>query len=372
MGKKVLAAALCATALAVGAAVAQASVSPSNFKAVPTSGLPYTPPASILQTTRLSGKPPRGKTIGYVASSAPLYSFLESQLAKAAAVVGWKVKPFFYTTSAATAVQSAVSAHVSAILGISLVKQTIAPQLAAAKAAHIPVFNQGTPESSEPKQLYYTTAQDNDHNVELGMAWIAKNSGGKANIVVFNLPSIPFFTRSVQVEQDEIKAVCPHCTLSIDNISITDFVAGKMGADSAAYLQAHPNVTYAAYQFGDMVNGVVPVLSSAGLVPKVKVVCLDASNEEVLQGIANHQVAMGISAATASQAYWQIDYLSAYFLKDGIGPQAATFANSTNPELSSTSWIIDKASVAAQYDHMTYGWPGPKNYQNQFRKLWHE
>jgi ABC-type sugar transport system substrate-binding protein len=309
---------------------------------------------------------------------APIYQYYISNAKIAAAKLGWTIKPFVYQTSATGAMQAAISSKVSAIWGVSLVKQSIAPQLAAAKAAGIPVFNMGTPEASQPSNLYFTMSHDNDEIVHEMTDWIINDSKGTANIALVDLPEIPYFVPSTNEMKATLKSSCPKCTFNDVPISLQDFAAGKVSSDVAAFLQSHPGITYLAFQYGDLMAGVLPPLKAAGLLTHLKVICVDAGTTPVLKGLIAGQVAASGVSGDQVVPWWAMDFIARYFehmnLKTSFDPTASGInpgANGEGAQIASPRWIVDNAATAQPMANNVYGYAGPPNFQAQFEKLWH-
>lgn len=308
---------LCGAALIAGCgndnsdSNSSADAESSSFKQLPDP--PTSPPTTLSVTEPMKAKPESGKTIGMVVGPAPIYQYYIKQAKIAAKELGWTIRPFVYSTSAAGAVQGAIGAKVDAIYGVSLVREALKSQLESARKAGIPVFNQGTPEASEPDKLYFTTSHNNLEIVEDVADWIINDSKGKANVALFDLPEIPYFKPSTDKMRSRLEQACPDCKFEEVKVTLQDFSTGKIPAQTASYLQSHPDVDYVAYQYGDMMVSILPPLKSAGLLDKVKIICVDAGTKQVLQGIIDGDVAASGVAPNEATPWWGMDYMARFF-----------------------------------------------------------
>jgi ribose transport system substrate-binding protein len=170
-----------------------------------------------------------GKTYWMItlSSAVPTVAEFAAGFKTAAAALGAKVVVFDGKGSPTVwsqGVEAAIAAHASGIVLSALTASAIAPALAQAGAAHIPVINaeSGAP---YPPFLPGVTASVSQDGTTLG-SWLADAALDSTHC---NLHAIYPFTPDVQINneiftsmQSETKKLCPACTIKIMDINSPD------------------------------------------------------------------------------------------------------------------------------------------------------
>jgi ribose transport system substrate-binding protein len=350
-----------------GDSASSGSTGDASFKAV---AAPETAePKGLLLTEPLSKVPPKGKTIGYVAGSLPLYSYYAKTLKTAAAKLGWNVKTFMSADPAAGVTQ-AVNAKVDYIWGQSLTKQQIVTPLKAAKAAKIPFINLGVPEGDDPALGYMTTSRNNVARSEHMIDWIVNDSKGKATIALFTIRSLPYFDPAEKAMKARLKQQCPSCKIKVVDVTLNELATSGVPAKAVSTLQSNPDTTYAAFAYGDMMINVANTVKAAGLLDKTKLVCVDSVTTSLLKEIEKGDVAASGVAPNAATPWWMVDVLA----RMSVGDDYQVSLRATPPEGESTipvkDWIVAGPEAAKATPRDEYGWNGPNGFGEEFAKLW--
>jgi ribose transport system substrate-binding protein len=328
-------------------------------------------PTEISVSEPLKKTPASGKTIGIVTAQAPLYAYLGKEFTKAVGTLGWKTKTFNYTTNPATAVSAALAANVDAIYGISLVEETIKPQLEEAKKAGIPVFTQGSPEPTNEATDFYTWNHNNDEEIEQSSWWILQDAAGEENLKIgyVDLPAIPYFKRSFEKLGDDIGEYCESCSVEQIGVTPEQLEGGKVASVVAAYLQNNPDTNYVVFGYGDLMTGVVPQLKAAGVTSSTKLFCGGANGQEVMELVANNEIAGAVAGPTAAQTWLATYIIGRFFNGEKLSPPISLEMEEPGVNLPAKIWVPD-AEQAAEFGTKEFGWEGPQGYEKKFEELW--
>lgn len=377
----VLATACVAAASACGSSSTSATSSPpakASVAATDSSGVAAakaaiatlgTEPVNIPATVSLPRAPKKGIKVAFLTCSAAACSLLNPGFIAAAKALGWS--PTVITYNFATpgqAVQQAIDGGYKYIATTSITLNTITPQVQEAKAKGIALFGAYTGDTPEgAKNGLYGVAQNGAGDVKTGamMAdWIIANSGGHANVVYVDIPIYPSLVGQGQGAQSEFAKLCPACTFATLPVSVTQLGAGQVPAAIVSYLQAHPSVNSLYLSFQDLDAGVAAALRSAGLASKVKIVGTEGQTAQ-LHEVVSGQEAMW-SILPEPYVMWEVvDWMARQ--SEGVLTPAALAATDQG-----VAFIVDTpAAASAQLTANGGTWPGPTNYQSEFKKLWH-
>ena len=106
-----------------------------------------------------------------------------------------------------------------------------------------------------------------------------KESGGKANVVVYEDDEYPSSVASLRGFVDVIKQ-CPGCKVS-DIVKMTASQVGSVGQMVVGYLQAHPDVDWVYAPYDPAAAVMVNAIVQAGLQDKVKLVSIVGSAQNI-------------------------------------------------------------------------------------------
>jgi ribose transport system substrate-binding protein len=328
-----------------------------------------TEPASIPATAPLPRAPQKGIKVAFLTCSAAACSLLNPGFTAAAKALGWD--PTVITYNSATpgqAVQQAINAGYKYIATTSITLSTITPQVQQAKAHGVALFGAYTDDTpSGTSNGLYGVAQNGAGDLRTGamMAdWLIGNSGGQANVVYVSIPLFPSLVGQGQGAQAELAKLCPGCAFATLPVSVTQLGAGQVPAAIVAYLRSHPSVNYLYLSFQDLDAGVAAAIKAAGLSGKVKIVGTEGQASQ-LQEVVNGQELMWSVLPEPYVMWVVVDWMAR--LSEGVLTPASLSATDEG-----VAFIVDTpAKATAQLSANGGNWPGPTNYQSQFKQLWH-
>jgi ribose transport system substrate-binding protein len=207
---------------------------------------------------------------------------IEDGLAKIAKQVGFRFVD--YTNSGQVSqyvagMNLAISEHASLIdLSAGLNPADIAPQIAQAKAAGIPVVSSdayGLTQESPPI-LSGTVKVPYAEAAQLQADWITVQSKGKGDTLIISSNDVPASSYGVAAMENEFKKACPECKSDTINIPVSQW-ATETQTQVAAFLVAHPNVDYIAPVYDSQSQYIIPAIQTSGRVGKVKIVTYDGT-----------------------------------------------------------------------------------------------
>lgn len=326
-------------------------------------------PTDIPIKTALPKAPETGIKVAFLSCSAAACSLLNPGFEAAAKALGWQPKVITYDSAQpGQALQQAIDAGYKYIATTSITLNTITPQVREAQSKGIALFGAYTGDKPEGKTNgLYGVAQNFDASVKSGKliaAWTIVNSNSNAHALYVDLPIYPTLEAQGQAAQAEYKADCQACSFDKLGLSVTQLGAGQGPSAIVTYLKSHPAINYLYMSFQDLDNGVAAALKGAGLAGKVKIVGTEAQTSQLKAMVAGSETAW--SVLPEPYVMWTVvDWMARQ--SEGVLNQAALDATA-----SGVQFLVDTPAAAAQQLAENGGeWPGPKNYQAQFKALWH-
>jgi ribose transport system substrate-binding protein len=325
-------------------------------------------PTQIPISTKLPHAPEKGVKVAFLSCSAAACSLLNPGFEAAAKALGWQPKVITYDSAQpGQALQQAIDAGYKYIATTSITLNTITPQVQQAKAKGIALFGAYTGDTPQGKSNgLYGVAQNFDAsaaNGKLMAAWMIVNSNSNAHALYVDLPLYPTLVAQGKASEAEFKTDCPSCSLDTLGLSVTQLGAGQGPSAIVAYLKSHPDINYVYLSFQDLDNGVAAALKGAGLAGKVKIIGVEGQTSQLKSVIAGAETAWSI----LPQPYvmWVVvDWMAR--LSEGVLDQAALDATASGMQ-----FMVDTPAAARQQLQENGGeWPGPNDYQNQFKALW--
>jgi ribose transport system substrate-binding protein len=322
------------------------------------------PSATIGSYKPLSKTPPKGKKIYFLQCSQPVCTAFYTGLKPAVAALGWTVTghPFTQTPEGIqTAVQAAIDAKPDGIFFTGISPTLLTKQLAAAKAAKIPIvagFDIASPSGPIIQMLGGSKTVAAAANSVAD--YVVADSGGKAKILAFSISAYTILNLNTSAFGKEVKRLCPGCSIRVDNVQVTD-VGTKIPATVVSELQRDPSITYLAFAFGDMPLGVNAALKAAGLDKKVKIVSYGSASPTVIHDISTGKMAASDAWSILFNSWQAVDAFARYFVGDPV-PAAP----------SEQPMLITSANAKSQFKgDANWEFGGPPNYTAAFKKLWH-
>jgi ribose transport system substrate-binding protein len=290
--------------VAAGAGTAAATKAVAAARAVPT----WVAPGPAIDPTKL-----KGKTIFVIPISESTYETqLENAEKKAAAMVGVTLK--FYPNQGAVAdwvkgMNAGIAAKPDAIfLESAPDPRQLAPQLEAAKAAHIPVFSShenDITDSNPPscigcEHLDAVVKAPFSEGGKLAADWAISDSGGKADVLIVALQGLNAADSMLKGAQAEYKTNCPKCKVKIVKLALTDISNGAITAVSTALTQ-DPNIKYINPQFDLLIPGTLASMQVSNRSSGIKVLSYNGTTPGLAE-VANSK--SSVSADVAEPVEW--------------------------------------------------------------------
>lgn len=162
--------------------------------------------------------------------------------------------------------------------------RALQPQIAAAKAAGIPVIvmhfhDNGDPLPPSCQGCVGVTATVTAPFYEAGKAaadWMIKDSGGKADVLIVGGSDVVPSPGTIDTMTKEFKDHCPGCTTTVTNIPAADWNTKAQGVVQSQ-LQSHPKVNYVYVLYDAMVAGAIPAVQTLAKTGQVKIASYNGS-----------------------------------------------------------------------------------------------
>ena len=321
-------------------------------------------PTTIGITNKLTAVPPTNKFIVISESPQPVTHVKNLAFVAAAKLFGWRTQVLVQGTGpedAGKTLTQAISLKPDAILISGASLPSLAPQLAAAKSANIPVLAETV---TDPlTQSVFDNTIDGPPQVEnvakLMANYAVAKSNGNVHAVVFNLPVYGVLTTYTKTFQSTVMSLCPSCSVKEQDLQLTDFA--KMGSIAVSAMQRDTKINFLIFTIGDLTVGVPAALKAAGLDKKVTLAGETPTQENLADLKAGADEAWtGFSAPILG--YRDADMMARYFNKEPLTPGGDALILPTQ--------IITKDNVAGIVVDSTGYYQGVTDFQSQFKTLW--
>jgi ribose transport system substrate-binding protein len=253
--------------------MASSSATPSNLVYVNAEIAKFKKiPAFTFKAPAFKARAGKGKTIFTIpiASYIPYITQTDQRMEKVAKKYGYKWIEFAnqgQPSEWATGVQQAIQQKVDLIvLQGAPPPQLLVPQLAAAKAAGIPVLLTHIIDPSEPVPAGVTLAVPAPFKkaARLEADWTIKKTKGKANVLIITSNEVLPTTGIKKALANEYRKRCGStCTYKFVNVPVSDW-ATKIGTEVQSALQADPTINYIIPIYDSMAGFVLPAVKTAG------------------------------------------------------------------------------------------------------------
>lgn len=184
-------------------------------------------------------------------------------------------------------IQTAISQHVDLIiLANAPDPRALQPQLAAAKAAGIPVVvthfyddSSVKPPACEGCAAGVTALETAPFNTaaELLADWVILRAKGNVDALIPIVGGVIPSPGMQSAIQHEFATYCPKCTYKFINIPLADFASSKLGTDIQASVSGDPKVNWIIDQLDSMEPATLTAINTAGRSGKINVVGYNGS-----------------------------------------------------------------------------------------------
>jgi len=315
-------------------------------------------------TKPLTGKPPK-KKIAWLECELESCPYITVGMKAATQALGWDLQVISSKSGdPGPAMQQAIDNGVDFIASSGEAPALYKEQAAAAKAKGIKILScyDTTPPDPANSNIY-TQCGDQTFVQKTGplMAdWAIVDSGGKANVLIVNIPDFAVLQSEVAAYKAEMKKNCADCTVDELDVSIDDLVGGKVPAAVASKLQSNPKLNYVFNTFGSLPAGLTASLKSAGLLDKVKVYGQDFSKFDLDEIAAGTMHAW--SADPKAYAGWlMVDAAARLALGMPLDEERAAAPLPT--------FLVQDPATAKKISDAGGDW-NPPNMDQSFKKLW--
>jgi ABC-type sugar transport system substrate-binding protein len=346
-----------ANATATAAATTSSCVAAANAFLKPWDSLPTSLSSAY---TPLTSKPaPGGTVIQLVNGTIPSDGQSFQQLSIAAHTIGWTAKDIIFDGTVAdlnTKFEQAVSDKPTAIALSGWPPAELERPLAAAKAAGVIVGLNSVSDLASSYPGYASNTNGAATSKEIGQInayMFLRDSGCKGSVAIFNLP-FPILTIATNEFQATVKAHCPGCTVSYNEVQSSDIGTPALPSAVVSKLQSSPSTKYVYAIIGNVADGLAPALTQAGI-----------TGVKIFGQVPD---STSISALRSGTNAWWIDQsslMNGWTTLDGI----LRVLQAKHPISDTGGYPL--AVLTQQNVPAGTGIPVlPANYQSEFEKLW--
>ncbi len=329
-----------------------------------------TPTPQVYEGPTTPAHAPKGIKIAAITC----YSILEGcvsptkGIADAAKAIGWEAQTFDgggTPSQQNSQILNAISWGANIIALIAVDPKAVQAGLQAAKRAGVLVVS-GSSALSPPNPVVEPPPGDlwpafdvMVDTPELGRRaadWIIADSGGKANVVIYNDKEFPSNIAEIEGLLPRLKE-CKGCTVQDVQYFTGTQVANTLGPETVSYLRNHPEVNYIYVTYDPAATAQVPAIENAGLAGNVKLVSILGDNQN-LHYIETGRVQAADGAFDNEYMGWSIVDQSIRLLNHQplISP-----IGENEPFV-----ILDKTNLPKKLKT----WEAPFEYKSNFLQLW--
>ncbi len=225
----------------------------------------------------------RGKTIFEIpiTSEVPFVAAVEGGMRQAADRVGAHLVTYpnqGNPTEWAQGIRTAIAEHADAITLLAQDPRLLAPQIAEATRAGIPVVVGRTTGEGESCQTEASGRQYGSACVpapfeqagRLEADWVIASTGGRADVLVVTSSDARSTIPLIRGLTDEFRVRCPACTLRFVDVPISRW-ATELGGEVQSALVRDPGLNYVIPIYDSMSQYVVPAIRAQGAANRVKI-----------------------------------------------------------------------------------------------------
>ena len=311
----------------------------------------------------------KGKLMYYisVSLSIPFEQYMLQGMKEGSAIVGATAVGFDAKSSVAEAargVGEAIQAKAGVIFIDGFPPTLLAPAIAQAKAAGIPVLTANSQEAGSllpgyPDGVVGSATHSFATPGKIEADWIVADSKGNANIIYLRSSDVPVITDS---EKDafvtELNRLCSSCKVQVVDVPTSQW--SQLTPKTASMIRANPNVNYFVPDFDGEVIFMVPGVTSANAQSKVKIVSFNAT-PSVMQNLKQRYV---VAAETGGPNLLQGWAFADEGLRVLSGQQPLNDLNIQTRLFDATN--IDSIDLSLQESE----WYGVGDYRAKFKHQW--
>lgn len=245
----------------------------------------------------------KGKTIYSIPQTTAIPFLSVTEQAEQAIAKRYGINFVEYSTQGETnqwvqGIDQAVASHANGIMLNALDPRLVAPQIAAARSAGIPVESSEFADLDQSSQLPSTlSAIRGDNFSEAGTleaAWTIQATSGHADVVVVENKEQLSTLAMVAAIKSEFANYCPQCKVTYINVPATDW-ATRIQPDVQAALAADPSINYIIPIYDPMSQFVIPAITAAGRTGSVHIATFNGTPFALKDLADGDVIAMDIS-----------------------------------------------------------------------------
>ncbi|GAY07538.1 ribose ABC transporter, periplasmic ribose-binding protein [Pseudonocardia sp. N23] len=327
----------------------------------------FTPPGPAIDVTSLKGK----KIFDIPSVPNPFVQSISASMKEAAEKAGMVYTKFDNQAQVSQWVQGINQAIASKqdiiVLNGAPDPRALGPQLQAAKAAGIPVIVMHFHDNEMPAvpscegcaDVTATVTAPFNEAGKAAAAWMIKDSGGAANVLIVGGSDILPSPGTIKAMQDEFSANCSGCSNTVINIPVADWNTKTQGVVQSA-LQANPKVNYVYVLYDAMVAGAIPAVQTLAKTGQVKIASYNGSPFalDAIRQSNGDLVTMNVGEDTPGIGYATMDQVFRVLLGQPPVPERTPIR------------IWDKTNVAEAGNPAKAGQGYGNVYTSGFLKLW--
>ena len=316
-------------------------------------------PTKINITTPLNSKPPANKTVVFLGTSDPSNVLVQQKVQQLCGILHWNYSLVSYDPANpgtfTAAISSALLKHPDFLTesGMPLTASQISMvQTAGAKW----VLNSVYPATITGPILGITDTGVQDSLMGKIVAdFFVSDSNGTGNAIIEHVPAYPILDAFTNGFLAEVKATCPACKTTMENVTIPQLVAGQVPGVLVSALRSNPSANYLVFDDGPFADGVPAALASAGLSGKVKIIG-EAADTTGIAALKSGTEAAWTGFDPSYQGYLTVDMMLRY--SEGMSIPV-------NEEAVQPTQLLTKSTVGT-----ITSWSEPANALSQFEALW--
>ena len=350
-----------------GAGLALAKARVAEFLKTPSPTLPVT----------TSLKVPSSKVkIAYTWCAQVVCTAIAAGAQQAATALGGSLLAFHHEDTASTvsaAFTNAITADPSMVLTSGDPVQWFQSQLNQLQSKKVPVVGWSIPEAYHAPGFTANVITNDDYFFYgvLMADYVSAETNGDAHVLLESVPQYPVLATTSAGFNYEFKRACAKCTVTTDNFSVQQLIAGDNVSATVSSLQKNPDTDWLVGTFGGLVTPqVASAVKSAGF---GKLQAIEASGTS-----SNYEMIKAHNLDAADVAL-PSDYLGWLAVNDGLlaldGKTVPQFKQPANTSIPGHPDILvaglpTQILTAADAPTGSAGYTPIPNFQEQFKKLW--
>lgn len=323
-----------------------------------------TPPDAISPTVALTAVPEPGQTVAWLSCEVTCGAF-DSAFEEATAALGWNLEVISVSSfDPGAAFLQALDLGADHIAITGTPPALVADQFEAAQDAGVGIYMcyDTTVPDPENNNLYMQCS--NEESVFRAGSVLANKiiveSGGDANVLMVNIPDFAVLVSEREGAQAAYDENCPGCTFSELPVTLDQLLAGDVPGAIVSALQADPEIDWIHIAFDGMSGGILDTLEEADLLEGVKVAGVDL-DPGILPDIVSERYEFWTTNPVAYASWLMVDGMA----RTSVGMDIPQDDRAVLP-----TFIVDTPAQAEELIATEGEWPGPTNYQDQFKALW--